>query len=244
MRIRLPLGRTLFFVCAFLLALIALIPMRLGLDWLDFGERGFAAREAEGSIWNGALSEAQLAAASLGDLRAGLGFFPLVLGRARIDLARDAGDGAAGEADMFEGAISVSRRSFGFDDMRAHLLTADVFAPLPLRSIDLDDVSARFEDGLCVAGEGLVRAEMSGDIGGIPLPATLSGNARCDGGALLLPLLSQSGMEQINLRLDGGGEYALELVMNPSDDAARLRLAASGFAPTGQGYALTVQGSF
>ena len=49
MRIRLPLGRSLFFVCAFLFALVALLPLRLALDWLGLDDKGFAAREARGS---------------------------------------------------------------------------------------------------------------------------------------------------------------------------------------------------
>jgi hypothetical protein len=48
MRIRLPLGRSLFFLCAFLFSLLALFPLRLALGWLALDDRGFAAREAEG----------------------------------------------------------------------------------------------------------------------------------------------------------------------------------------------------
>jgi hypothetical protein len=54
MRVRLPLGRTLFFVCAFLFALIALFPLRLALDWLSLDERGFAARERGEASGSGA----------------------------------------------------------------------------------------------------------------------------------------------------------------------------------------------
>src|SRR3546814_7791963 len=59
MRFRLPLGRRLFVLCAILFALVALFPLRLALDWLALDERVFAAREAKGSLWLGALSEAQ-----------------------------------------------------------------------------------------------------------------------------------------------------------------------------------------
>lgn len=242
MRFRLPLGRGLFFLCAFLLALIALIPLRIALGWLDVDANGVAAREADGSVWNGALTEAQFGAAALGDLRAGLDMLPLLLGRARISVSRDAGDGAGGE-DVLEGAVSVSRRSFGIDDLRARLRTAEAFAPLPLRTVDLDNVTAHFDNGLCVSAEGMVRAELGGDIGGIPLPANLSGNARCEEGALLLPLVSQSGMEQVKLRLGAGGAYTLELVVNPGDEALRARLPASGFVEGASGYVLTIQGT-
>lgn len=244
MRIRLPLGRTLFFACAFLLSLLALIPMRLGLGWLDLGERGFAARAIEGSLWNGALSEAQFAGAALGDLSAGMDVLPLLLGRARIGLSREATDDAAGQGESLDGAVSVSGRGFGLDDMRARLRTADAFAPFPLRTIDLDDVSARFEDGLCVVAEGLVRAETGGEVAGVPLPAALSGNVRCDSGALLMPLISQSGTEQVNLRLEGSGGYEIELVVNPQDEAVRALLVNSGFVASGRGFSMSVRGTF
>lgn len=244
MRFRLPLGRTLFFVCALLLALVALIPMRIGLGWLGLADHGFAVREVEGSVWNGVLTEAQFASASLGDLHAGLATLPLAIGRARIDLERNADSGATETEDVIDGAITMSGGSFGLDDMRARLQTGSAFAPLPLRSINLDNVSAYFENGLCTSAEGMVSAELGGDLAGVPLPPTLAGNARCDGGELLLPLMSQSGMEQVNLRLGADSAYTLELVVNPSDEALRARLAISGFTPSGQGFAMTVRGTF
>lgn len=88
MRIALPMGRTLFFVCIFLLAMLVLIPLRFGMDWLGLDERGVAAREAQGSVWNGRLVEAQFGDAAVGDVDAGLGFFPLLIGRARVAMAR------------------------------------------------------------------------------------------------------------------------------------------------------------
>lgn len=238
MRIRLPLGRSLFFVCAFLFALVATLPLRLALDWLQLGERGVAAREAQGSIWLGNLSEAQFGAVALGDLNAQLRTLPLFIGRARVDLERD------GEADPFEGSATVWRHGFGVDDMNARLDLGGVLAPLPIGQVDLGDVTAHFADGQCVSAEGVVRANVAGDIGGIALPGGLSGNARCDRGALLLPLTSQSGTEALNLRLFEDGRYEVELSVRPMDDATRDRLIASGFALGAGGYVLRVGGSF
>ncbi|MDQ3140535.1 MAG: type II secretion system protein N, partial [Pseudomonadota bacterium] len=111
MRIRLPLGRTLFFACALLFALLALLPLRLALDWLTLDARGFAAREAQGSIWLGTLSEAQLGRVALGDVQAQLRSLPLFIGQARVDLNRFDDD------DPLEGSVSVSRHGFGIHDM-------------------------------------------------------------------------------------------------------------------------------
>jgi general secretion pathway protein N len=238
MRVRLPLGRTLFFVCAFLFALIALFPLRLALDWLSLDERGFAAREARGSIWFGGLTEAQFGSVALGDLEAQLRTLPLLLGRARVDLKRSEGP------NRFEGGAMVSRHAFGIEDMTGQLDIGSAFAPLPIASLDVGDVSARFVDGQCAAAEGSVKAGGSGDVAGLSLPGGLSGNARCDGGALLLPLVSQTGMEALNIRLFDNGRYEIELAVRPVDDAMRDRLVASGFLLTGNGYALRASGEF
>ena len=238
MRVRLPLGRSLFFLCAFLFAIVALLPLRLALDWLAPGDRGFAAREARGSIWLGSLSEAQVGTVLLGDLTTRLRTLPLLIGRARIDLAR------ADEQNPLTGSVTLSRHSFGLDDVSARLELGAALAPLPIGSVDLSDVTAHFDDGSCTSAEGLVRATIAGEIGGISLPGGLSGNARCDGEAMLLPLLGQSGMEAVNLRLFDDGRYEVELAVRPVDDAMRDRLIAAGFALGSTGYALRASGTF
>lgn len=238
MRINLPLGRSLFFLCAFLFALLALFPLRLGLDWLSLDEHGFAAREVKGSMWLGAVSEAQLGSVPLGDLGARVNVLPLLLGRARVDLDRD------DEADPFHGAATVSRHSFGIDDLTAGLDIGGTFAPLPIASLDTSDVTVHFANGLCNSAEGLVKANIAGEIAGLTLPGGLSGTARCDQGALLLPLVSQSGMEALNIRLMSEGSYKIDLAMKPVDDATRDRLVAAGFAQGPGGYVLSATGEF
>jgi general secretion pathway protein N len=238
MRIRLPLGRSLFFASALLFALVALFPLRLALDWLGLDERGFAAREARGSIWFGALSEAQLGSVALGDLTARLRTLPLFVGRARLDLER------VGEDEELEGAITLSRNSFGIDDVSGSFGIGSALAPLPIASLDLTDVSVRFADGMCASAEGSVKANVAGEVAGLALPGGLSGNARCQEGALLLPLVSQTGMEAFNLRVREDGRYQIELAVRPIDDAMRDRLIAAGFRLGSAGYAMRASGEF
>ena len=238
MRIRLPLRRTLFFVGLLLFSLVALLPLRIAVDWLGLGGRGLSAREASGSVWLGGLDEARLGPVALGELQAQLQSLPLLVGRARIDLR---GEGETG----FEGAASVSRRGFGLEDATGQLDVAALFAPMPVRSVDLDDVTVRFADGRCTQADGKAKATMAGDLGGISLANGFTGSARCDGGALLLPLASQSGAEALNLRLLGDGRYELELSVRPSNVAMAERLAALGFAPRGDNlYAARRSGRF
>ena len=238
MRVRLPLGRSLFFVCAFLFSLVALLPLRLALDWFALDERGSAAREAKGSIWFGGLTEAQFGTIALGDLEARLQTLPLLIGRARVDLRR------SDAPDRFKAGATVARHGFGIEDMTGNLDIGSAFAPLPIASLDVNDVTARFADGQCAAAEGNVHATVAAAIAGLSLPGGLSGNARCEGGALLLPLVSQSGMEALNIRLFEDGRYELELAVRPVDDALRDRLVGAGFLLTGNGYALRTSGRF
>lgn len=222
---------------AFVLALVALLPMRLALDTFGFASRGLTARAATGSLWLGALQEAQIGPVPLGDLRARLNFWPLFVGRARLSLA-------GAEAGTFEGAVTVTRHSFGFDDVRARLRVGALLSPLAVSTIDFDDLSAGFASGRCTRGEGRVRAAVSGDIAGIRLASGLSGEARCAGDALLLPLASRSGMERLDIRLFPDGRYQVRLVVRTNDEAIRGRLLASGFRATPRGSVMQVDGAF
>ena len=228
----------LFTSTIFALALLALLPLRLAVDWVGIGETGLSAREVRGSVWGGTLSEARIASVPLGDLRAGLDLLPLLVGRARVNLERP-GEGS----DALKGAISIGRHEAGIDDVTARLPLGSVFAPVPVVAIDLNDVSARFRDGLCVSAEGGARATIEGEMAGALLGGALSGNTRCNGGALLLPLVSQSGMARVAVRLFGGGRYRAELLVR-GDEGVRERLLAAGFASRAGGYGLTVEGVF
>jgi general secretion pathway protein N len=232
------MGRGLFFLCAFLFAVVALVPLRVAIGWMGLDSRGLAAREANGSLWLGALSEAQFGAVALGDLTASLRTLPLLVGRARLDLERHE------EGRPLKGAVDATRHGFGLDDVTGMLEIDPGAAGLPIASLDLADLSARFSDGQCRHAEGLVKARLGGEFGGMPMPEGLSGNARCEGGALLLPLASRTGLERLNLRLFEDGRYRAQLMVRPSDPAAGESLRAAGFAPAGPGYAFAIEGSF
>lgn len=241
MRIRLPFGRTLLFLGVFFLAMLALLPLRLGIGWFGLDTKGLAAREVHGSLWRGSLKEAQLGGIGLGDLGAGLHAFPLLAGRARIAVNR--AESQAGDA--LEGAAVVTRSGFGVDDVTGRvMLTGGAFGRLPVGQLDLSDAAARFEGGQCVEAAGVVRAAVAGDFGGIALPGGLSGSARCDAGALLIALASQSSMETVEIRLFGDGRYTASALVRSTDTTIQPRMSAAGFDLTPQGYGMTVSGTF
>ena len=186
--------------------------------------------------------EAQFRAAELGDVDAGVGFFPLLIGRARLGLNREGvGDEAAG---AFHGSVSVFGPNLHIDDLTANLPVAGLFDPLPVGTVRFEALTARFESGLCTEAEGLAQAEIAADNGALALPQSLTGNARCDEGKLLLPLVGPSGMERFNLRLGSGGDYEAEIIVNPRDEATRAQMIASGMQQSGGGFRMGVQGSF
>ena len=234
MRLRLPLRRWLLFAGLLAVALLATLPLRLAASWLGLDDIGLSARALGGSVWGGTITEAHLGPVPLGDLNASLQPLPLLIGRARIDLGR--------KGDAAHGAISVTMRTTGIDDATARLPLGSVFAPVPIVALDLDDVSARLRDGLCEKAEGRVSARIEGDIGGIALPGGLTGNARCDRGALLLPLVSQSGMERIAIRLLPEGRYRLDCIVRAADPALRERLLGMGFAARGEALTMALEG--
>ncbi|HEX8641731.1 MAG TPA: type II secretion system protein N [Allosphingosinicella sp.] len=238
MRIRIPLRRSLLVLAFFLFALIALLPMRLALGGLGFDRSGLTARAATGSIWLGALQEAQIGPLALGDVKARLNLLPLLLGRARLSIA------SADEDAPLEGAAVLTRHSLTFEDVTGRFRLNGLASPVALSALDLDDVSAGFSGGRCTQAEGRVRAAVRGELGGVALAAALSGNARCANDALLIPLASQSGMEQLNIRLFPNGRYRLDLLVRPSDPAVAARLSGAGFRATPGGHLLQVSGTF
>lgn len=237
--IRLPVRRVVLFLALLVLALIALFPMRIMLGATGLGSAGLSVREVRGSIWSARLAEARFGSAELGDMKARLNLFPLLVGRARIDLDR----AETGGSSSLKGAVSVTRHSIGVDDVTARLPVARLFAPMPVAALDLSDVSIRFRQGACDRADGLVRAEIQGDVPGLALANGLSGTARCDGDAVLLPLASQSGMERLSLRIGKSGGYTADFVVRGADPAASRALEANGFAASADGLKLSVAGT-
>jgi general secretion pathway protein N len=206
MRLRPRWWRELFFLGALLFSLVALLPLRVALDRLGFAERGLTARQAKGSVWLGALADARFGTIPLGDAGTRLRLLPLLAGRARLDLRA--------EGEGLRAGVTASRHGFGIDDATG-TLEAPALAGLPPATLDLADLSVRFGDGLCTAADGRVQARLTGELAGAPLAAALSGEARCEGPALLLPLVSGSGRERLAVRLFADGRYRIDAAMVP-----------------------------
>lgn len=238
MKIRLDTRPAVLFGGLALLALIAFLPMRLVLGLVGLGEYGLSARAVTGPVWYGQLIEARIGDLPLGDIRARLSPFQLLIGRARLDL-----NGAPqGNRPALTGAITTSRYSFGVDDMTGPIPTGPAFAPLPINRLDLEAVSIRFDNGACATAQGRVKAQLSGAMAAMPLPQSMSGNVKCEGGALIVPLVSPAGTEAITLLIRGNGRYRATLDLQTTDPALAQKLGSIGFQPTGTGYRLSIEG--
>lgn len=227
------------FIVLLLVALIALLPLRLALGWFGLAEQGLTARAVRGSLWTGTIEGARFGDIALGDLSARVAPLPLIVGQARIALEGAGEDGAA----RFGGTIGVSRHAIALDGMTATLPVGNAFAPVPVTTLALDGVRLRFADDRCDRASGGVRALLTGDVAGQAIPASMRGTPRCDGAALLLPLASAGGDAAL-LRIWPDGRYRAELTLAAGDPAAAARLQASGFAETPRGMQLAIDGRF
>lgn len=237
MQLLLPARRRLFLLLAFLFAMLALFPLRLAFNMLALQENGLSARSLNGSVWWGRIEQLMLGKVALGNVEARLSPVQLLVGRARMDFSRQ-----RGAPDDLEGAVSVNNNSFGVDDVTAHVGVSGLFAPLPINVLDFDDLSVRFADGACVRAEGRMKARMASAVQGLNLSQGLTGEAVCDGNALLLPLVSQSGLETMRLRIEGNRNYSAELLVKTSDPALGAELEKSGFTRRGGALAVMVRG--
>lgn len=227
-------GRIALFAGALLLFLIAFMPLSLPISMIGTGSQQLSARAATGTIWSGRLAEASVGPLAVGDVSVALKPLSLLAGQTSIVMQSPVG----------RATLTSLERGFAVDDATAKLNTGRIFAPVPLDVIDLTDVSVAFVDGKCEKAQGRVRATFAGDVGGLSLAQGLSGAIRCEGGALVLPLVSQSALERLNLYLQGDGRYRAELFVRSTDPAMAIRLAAAGFAPTQDGFVLRLAGKF
>lgn len=241
-RFALRTGRPALMAAMGMIALVAFLPMRLALGWLDLPAQGLTAARVSGSVWGGTLTGARFGDLALGDLSAGVSPLPLLIGRARVILSGP--NPGAGDARPLSGAVTLGRHLLGVDGLSASLATGNVFAPLPVSALDLTAVTIRFRDGACEAAEGRVGVSLSGDLGGVALPPMLTGAVRCDGRALLIPLASQAGTEQLSLRVTPDGRYHAQLSVRPTEPLAGAKLEAAGFVAGPDGYGLAAEGAF
>lgn len=233
--------RAVLIALALLLALIVLLPLRLVFDAAELSARGVSARAIEGTIWSGTVRDLRIGKLSLGDLDAGLS--PTGLFGGELVLAMTRAEDAPGQPPLAF-RLAQSGESIAMRDAVGEIATADLFAPLPLRSVSLDGVNIAFAGRDCAAASGAVRVNIEQSLFGLTLQRGLSGNLRCDGADLLVPLKGQSGLEQLDIRIRGNGRYSADFRLGGLAASAGPALSALGFRQQGDAMAIRINGRF
>lgn len=228
-------------VLVLIMALVVLLPLRIVFDMSGLGSRGVSARSVEGSVWSGTIRDLRLGRLSLGDLDAGLSAGGLLRGETVLAMTRAADiPGQPPLAfDLARSGDSIAMRGASGD-----IATADLFAPLPLRSVTLDGANISFVGRRCSAASGAVRVNIEQSLFGITLQRGLSGTLRCDGDDLLIPLRGQSGLEQMDIRITGAGRYTADFTLGGLAGGAGDALSALGFRQQGDAMAIRINGRF
>lgn len=232
-----------FFFCIFVIlgitaALLFFMPLRLAVSMVDLDEKTFSAKQISGSIWDGRIESAKLGPVNLGDLDAGMQFWPLLTGDMIMDVERPAN--ASG--GRLKATLGRAGDGFLVADTNAQIPVGRQLAPLPASNIELDGFSANFVGGRCETASGQVRMSLDANIPGLDLQRGLLGNADCQDGVLVLPLTSSSGMETLTLKLEGDGRYTARLSLSGGNAAWTLLLPSLGFRKTPDGYAIKMAG--
>lgn len=204
------------------------------------GGEGVTARKVEGIIWDGSIRDLRVGQLLIGDVNARLHFLPLFLGRAQISLSRGDAPFAAG----INGSVTRRPGGISVDNVKATFPVAALFAPLPAENVELQDFSARFTSGRCTEASGNVRLTLANTLPGLDLSNGLLAKPRCDRGQLLIPLLSQSAMEHVDVRISGDGTYTATIFLEGDRTEQTVPLGLAGFRPVAGGYRMVRKGRF
>lgn len=220
------------------LLLAATFPLRLALGLAGVDATGLSARGVTGTIWSGRLTDAAWRGAALGTIDAGLAPLSLLRGDVRLNVQRD--DALRGP---LTGALLLSGGK-GAADLTGNLSLGASLAGVPLDSIRLDGVTARFDrSGRCVEAGGKMTLALALPVPGLDLAGGLTGPVACRAERAEARLASQSGMETLTLAMDGKGQWRARLaVAAGSDPALGALLRAAGFLPMGDALVLARDG--
>lgn len=79
-------------------------------------------------------------------------------------------------------------------------------------------------------------------IPGLDLSNGLLAKPRCDRGELLIPLLSQSATEHVDIRLSADGTYSVTILLERDNSENADAFALAGFRKSARGFQMTKKG--
>lgn len=218
-----------------LMALIALFPLRAALALSDMERMGFAARQVGGTIWYGRIGELHLRSQPLGTFEVRLDPLALMLGT--ISMRFDRMDDPDG---VLEGRL-IAGLSRGVKESSGRISVEQMFAPLPIEAIELDQVTVLFRRGTCVTGSGRITPIIASPIPGISFGSGLAGRLECDGERARVVMTSPSGGEKLEFYVNSQGAYRAWMTVRATPEASAV-LSLFGFRQSPQGLTLQMRG--
>jgi general secretion pathway protein N len=218
------------------LALFALFPLRVALGMSNFEQIGFTARQVAGTIWYGRIGSLHLRSQPLGTFEVQLNPFALLMGRVSMHFER-----MEDPQGVLKGQL-VAGFARGIKDASGRIAAGQMFAPVPIEALELQDVSVLFRNGVCVEAAGQVTPVITTPIPGVQLTG-LRGTMQCDGERARVQMRSGSGTERIEFYVSSSGRYRGWLSVRTTGPAVSAGLALLGFRPSPEGMTLTVNGS-
>lgn len=217
------------------LALIALFPLRIALGMSDLQRVGFTARQVAGTIWYGRIGDLQLRSQPLGTLEVRLNPLALLVGRVNMRFNRmdDPQGGLKGR--LLSGGMQ------GVESVSGRVDVSQMFAPLPLEALELEEVTVLFRNGQCVDGSGQVTPVMSVPIPGLTA-GRLAGTLQCEGQRARVTMSSGSGAERIEFYVNASGRYRGWVSVRNSVPEVASALSLLGFRPSPEGLTMSVEG--
>lgn len=204
MKAGMPRGAVPGLVAVFLATLVVLMPLRIVLGWAD---GALTARYVDGPVWWGRAYDLRIGPVPVGTVDAGLRPLPLLIGRAETWLERPGG----ADVGPFRARIGGGRGGLRLTDANGALPLPEGLGQLPVSTIGFDQFAVEFGGGSCRSAAGTLTVTLAPVSALMPRPLSLSGKARCQDGALVVPMADGGGMAHLLLKIAGNGNWAADL---------------------------------
>ena len=168
-------------IAVFLAALVGLMPLRIVLGWAG---GAMSARYVDGPVWWGRAYDLRIGPVPVGTVDAGLRPLPLLIGRAETWLERPGGTGQA----PLRARIGAGGGGLHLADANGSLPLPEDLGQLPASTIGFDQFEVDFAKGQCRSASGSLTVTLAPVSVLMPRPLSLTGKARCQDGALVVPM--------------------------------------------------------
>lgn len=220
-----------------LLSLLLLFPLRAALPSDELAKLRLTARQVAGTIWYGRIGDLTLNRQLLGTFDVRLNPAALLLGRADMRFER-----IGSLQGPLTGGLRAGGQVRGVEDLSGRMPAASLFAPLPVETLDFDNATILFRNGVCIEAKGRITARLGLQLGPLDLSRGLSGSLQCEGERVRARLGSETGSEQIEFYVSSTGRLRGWITIRNSAPEVTTALAIFGFRPGPGGLTLSVDG--